>query len=90
MKSKLHDSFVNGISNSFFCKIAENYFFVKFLSAKLQRTIFPSNSFLQKCRQLFFRQIPFCKIADNYFSVKFLSAKMQTTIFPSNTFLQNC
>ena len=43
MKSKLHDSFVNGLSNSFlhnccelffrqipFCKNAENYFSVKF------------------------------------------------------------
>ena len=73
MKSKLHDSFVNGLSNSFF--------------TQLLRTIFSSNSFLQKSRELFFRQIPFCKIAVNYFFVKFLSAKIQGTIFPSNFFL---
>ena len=101
MKSKLHDSFVNGLSNSFlqnccelffrqisFCKNPGNYFSVKFLSVKIQRTIFPSNSFLQKSRELFFRQIPFCKNAENYFSVKFLSVKIQGTIFPSNSFLQ--
>ena len=65
-----------------FCKNAENYFTVKFLSAKLQRTIFSSNSFLQKCGQLFFRQIPFCKNSDNYFTVKYVSAQMLKTIFP--------
>jgi len=72
------------------CANADNYFTVKFLSAKLQRTIFSSNSFLQKCGQLFFRQICICANAENYFSVKFLSAKIRTTILPSNMYLRKC